>query len=235
VALVVELKSGAFLRRSEHTVRSLLDRLRAIRIVQAEEIEILIAGERVEPSPTARSLPLPHPAHPTVVVWSGDRDGDGGWDELQASTSAVTQLLHQPSLQGALNLVLVKLQRHLGGEMPDHIDDRTLALSLDTTSSRDPPQSTAGTESERDLRESRGHPPPRTPGPHADLQPSPCRGNAGRVHPPLQRPPPHQARRQLPPDIDQTPTPATVTDLQTHKIRRQSVLGGLINEDQRTA
>nr|WTB29338.1 hypothetical protein OG781_07410 [Streptomyces sp. NBC_00830] len=66
------------------------------------------------------------------AVWNGD----GDWDELQASTSAVTQLLHQPSLQDALELVLVKLQRHLGDEMPDHIDDRTLALSLDTTESR---------------------------------------------------------------------------------------------------
>ncbi len=46
---------------------------------------------------------------------------------------------------------------------------------------------------------------------------------------------PHQARQQLPPDINQPPTPATVTDLQTHKIQRQPVLGGLINEYQRTA
>ncbi|WP_234542802.1 hypothetical protein [Streptomyces shenzhenensis] len=136
VALVIELKSGAFLHRSERTVRSLLDRLCAIRIVRAEEIEILIAGERVEPPPTTRSLPLPHPAHPTVVVWNGDRDSDGDWDELQAATSTVTRLLHQPSLQDALELVLVKMQRHLSGEMPDHIDDRTLALSLDTTASR---------------------------------------------------------------------------------------------------
>ncbi|MFI1733905.1 integrase core domain-containing protein [Streptomyces acidicola] len=28
----------------------------------------------------------------------------------------------------------------------------------------------------------------------------------------------HQSRQQLPPDSDQPPTPATVTDLQTHKI-----------------
>ncbi|GGU06863.1 sacsin N-terminal ATP-binding-like domain-containing protein [Streptomyces lateritius] len=136
VALVVELKSGAFVRRSERTVHFLLDQLRAIRIIRAEEIEILIAGERVEPPPTTRSLPLPDPDHPTVVVWDVDRDGDGGWEELQASTSAVTQLLHQPSLQDALELVLVKLQRHSGGAMPDYIDDHTLALALDTNESR---------------------------------------------------------------------------------------------------
>ncbi|MGW1801475.1 integrase core domain-containing protein [Streptomyces sp. NPDC001984] len=46
---------------------------------------------------------------------------------------------------------------------------------------------------------------------------------------------PHQSRRQLPPDSDQPPAPATVTDLQTHRIRRQPVLGGLINEYQSAA
>ena len=46
---------------------------------------------------------------------------------------------------------------------------------------------------------------------------------------------PHQSRQQRPPDSDQPPTPATVTDLQTHRIRRQPVLGGLINEYQRAA
>lgn len=132
VALVLELKSGAFLRRSERTVRVLLDRLRSLRIVRADNIEILIDGERVEPPPTTRSLPLSDADHPTVVVWNAD----GEWDELQACTPAVAQLLNQPSLQDALELVLVKLHRQLGGEMPDHIDDRTLALSLDTTESR---------------------------------------------------------------------------------------------------
>ncbi|MFB7757587.1 transposase [Streptomyces sp. NPDC056121] len=46
---------------------------------------------------------------------------------------------------------------------------------------------------------------------------------------------PHQSRQQLPPDSDQAPTPATVTDLHTHRIRRQPVLGGVINEYQRAA
>jgi putative transposase len=41
---------------------------------------------------------------------------------------------------------------------------------------------------------------------------------------------PHQSRQQQPPDSDQPPTPATATDLQTHKIQQQSVLGGLINK-----
>jgi transposase InsO family protein len=46
---------------------------------------------------------------------------------------------------------------------------------------------------------------------------------------------PHQSRRQLPPDSDQPPTSAAVTDLQTHRVRRQSVLGGVINEYQHAA
>jgi putative transposase len=46
---------------------------------------------------------------------------------------------------------------------------------------------------------------------------------------------PHQSRQQLPPDSDQPPTSAAVTDLQTHRVRRQSVLGGVINEYQHAA
>ncbi|GGJ67038.1 integrase [Streptomyces brasiliensis] len=41
---------------------------------------------------------------------------------------------------------------------------------------------------------------------------------------------PHQSRRQLPPESAEPPAPATVTDLQAHRIRRWSILGGLINE-----
>jgi transposase InsO family protein len=41
---------------------------------------------------------------------------------------------------------------------------------------------------------------------------------------------PHQSRQQLPPDSAEPPTPATVTHLQAHRIRRQPVLDRLINE-----
>jgi transposase InsO family protein len=46
---------------------------------------------------------------------------------------------------------------------------------------------------------------------------------------------PHQSRQQLPPDSAEPATPVTVTDLQAHLIRRQRLLGGLINQYQRTA
>ncbi|MGW9032010.1 integrase core domain-containing protein [Streptomyces sp. NPDC055722] len=44
---------------------------------------------------------------------------------------------------------------------------------------------------------------------------------------------PHQAGRQLPPNHAEPPTPAT--DLQAHRIRRQPLLGGPINQYQRIA
>ncbi|WP_327241252.1 integrase core domain-containing protein [Streptomyces sp. NBC_01320] len=46
---------------------------------------------------------------------------------------------------------------------------------------------------------------------------------------------PHQSRRQLSPDSAEPPAPATVTDLQNHRIRRESILGGLINQYHRAA
>ncbi|MFI9777327.1 integrase core domain-containing protein [Streptomyces sp. NPDC051956] len=46
---------------------------------------------------------------------------------------------------------------------------------------------------------------------------------------------PHQSRQQLPPDSTESPAPATAADLQAHKIRRRSTLGGLIKEYQRAA
>ncbi len=46
---------------------------------------------------------------------------------------------------------------------------------------------------------------------------------------------PHQSRRQLPPDSAEPPAPATATGLQAHRIRRRSILGGLIKEYQRAA
>lgn len=132
VALAVELKSGAFLRRSERGVRALLQRLRTVRVVRADEVEVVISGVLTEPPPTTRALPLPDADHPTVVVWRSEE----GWDELQACTSALAQLLGRPGLQDVLELVLVKLERQLDTHDPERIDDRTLAMALDTTEAK---------------------------------------------------------------------------------------------------
>lgn len=132
VALAVELKSGAFLRRSERGVRALLQRLRTVRVVRADEVEVVISGVLTEPPSTTRALPLPDADHPTVVVWRSEE----GWDELQACTSALAQLLGRPGLQDVLELVLVKLERQLDTHDPERIDDRTLAMALDTTEAK---------------------------------------------------------------------------------------------------
>ncbi|MEW2048887.1 hypothetical protein [Streptomyces sp. NPDC005476] len=132
IALALELKSGSFVRRSERGLRAALERLRAIRVVHADEVEIAISGTPCEPPSTTRALPLPDDEHPTVVVWRSDE----GWDELQAATPAVAQLLDRPWLQDALELVLVKLERHFDGHSPAHIDDSTLAAALDTTEAK---------------------------------------------------------------------------------------------------
>ncbi|RSS96725.1 DUF3883 domain-containing protein [Streptomyces sp. WAC05292] len=132
VALAMELKSGAFVRRSERGVRAALERLRTIRVVHAADVEIAIAGAPAEPPSTTRALPLPDDDHPTVVVWRSEE----GWDELQAATPAIAQLLNRPWLQDALELVLVKLERLFDGHVPAHIDDGSLAQALDTTEAK---------------------------------------------------------------------------------------------------
>ncbi|MFG2298704.1 sacsin N-terminal ATP-binding-like domain-containing protein [Streptomyces sp. NPDC048603] len=132
VALAMELKSGAFVRRSERGVRAALERLRTIRVVQADDVEIAIAGTPTEPPSTTRALPLPDEDHPTVVVWRSTE----GWDELQAATPAVAQLLGRPWLQDALELILVKLERYFNGHLPSQIDDSALAHALDTTEAK---------------------------------------------------------------------------------------------------
>ncbi|MGI8310846.1 hypothetical protein [Saccharopolyspora hattusasensis] len=53
---------------------------------------------------------------------------------------------------------------------------------------------------------------------------------AQRVHPVLQPAPPPPVPAPTTPDSTEPCAPATVTDLQAHRIRRQPILDGLINE-----
>jgi hypothetical protein len=129
VGLVLELKSGEFRRRTERAVRELLHRLRSIRIVRATDVDILIEGLPAEHPPSMRSLPVDDERLPTIVVWSSEP----GWPEWRAASSAICQLLHQPALQPALELALIKLEARLGGEPPDRMADEDLAHALDTT------------------------------------------------------------------------------------------------------
>jgi hypothetical protein len=140
VGLVVETKSGPFIRYSQRGIQRILDRLRDVRIVRPGGVELVIDGAVVAPPASTRSLPLADAEAPTVVVWGAD----GIWDELQAAAPALAQLLDQPSLQDALELTFVKLERLLrAGDADargDHsgvlLEDDVLARALDTTPSR---------------------------------------------------------------------------------------------------
>ncbi|WP_188308973.1 protein NO VEIN domain-containing protein [Streptomyces sp. CBMA123] len=132
VGLALELKSGAFLRHSEQRVRALLDRFRTIRLVREEEVEVLVAGVKVKPPRTTRSLPLSDDEHPTVVVW----DSRSAWEEIKSCASAISQLLQQPSLHDSLELALVKLEQYVGNEPVSDLDDPALAFAFSTTEAR---------------------------------------------------------------------------------------------------
>jgi hypothetical protein len=139
VGLVVETKSGSFVRHSQRGIQRILDRLRDICVVRPGEVELLIDGAAVAPPASTRSLPLADAEAPTVVVWNAD----GIWDELQAMAPTIAQLLDQPGLQDALELTFVKLERLLPADDPSTASDRSgvlsddvLAQALDTTPSR---------------------------------------------------------------------------------------------------
>lgn len=131
-ALVAELKSGPFVRRGTLGVRSVVELMRSIRLARANHVDILVDGARAQPSHTIRSLPLPDQQHPTIVVW-GETDG---WEELQACSPALAQLLGQPGLRDALELTFVKLQRLVDHEDSEGITDTALAEALDVPASR---------------------------------------------------------------------------------------------------
>jgi hypothetical protein len=139
VGLVVETKSGPFIRYSQRGIQRILDRLRDIRVVRPGEVELLIDGAAVAPPTSTHSLPLADAEAPTVVVWNAD----SRWDELQAMAPAIAQLLDQPGLQDALELTFVKLERPLPADDASAASDRSgvlsddvLARALDTTPSR---------------------------------------------------------------------------------------------------
>lgn len=135
VALILELKSGAFARQGEARLHGLLEVLSAVCVARTDHVAILVSGAPAPPPPSTRSLALPHPQCPTVVVWAGD----DGRTELQACAPALAQLLGRPGLRDPLELALMKMQRHLGDTPPDdlvEVDDDTLAYALDTTADK---------------------------------------------------------------------------------------------------
>ena len=131
VALVLELKSGTFVRRAERTLRALLAQVRTVRIARLPDVAVRIGESQSVPPGSVRSVPLPDPANPTIAVW----DAEGDWDEFQACAPALARLLAQPYLHDALQLALIKLER-LVEDPGAALDDETLGRVLDTTPAR---------------------------------------------------------------------------------------------------
>lgn len=127
VGLVLELKSGEFRRRSERTVRDLMDRVRSVRLARASFVNVVIEGESAETPAATKGLPVDDAKDPTIVVWDVER----GWAELRAASPSICQLLSQPAIQPALELALVKLQGRCVDGVPAEVDDDDLALALD--------------------------------------------------------------------------------------------------------
>lgn len=133
VGVVLELEGGQFRRRrTERTMRALLTRLRAIRLARLPDVTVSVGGVEALPSMNVRSVPLPDADYPTIAVW----DAEGEWDELQACAPALAHLLGQPYLYKALQLALIKIEKLLGDDHPESLDDALLARALDTTAAR---------------------------------------------------------------------------------------------------
>ena len=131
VALVLELKSGTFVRRAERTLRALLAQVRTVRIARLPDVAVRIGESQSVPPGSVRRVPLPDPDNPTIAVW----DAEGHWDDFQACAPALAHLLAQPYLHDALQLALIKLER-LVEDPGAALDDETLGRVLDTTPAR---------------------------------------------------------------------------------------------------
>ncbi len=106
VALAAELKSGSFVRHTEQSIRQVLDRLRSIRIVRAQDVRILVGDEEMAPPSQTTSLPIEDEGAPTVVVWANDGTV---FDQLERSADSVAYLVNQTHLAPVLQLAFTRL------------------------------------------------------------------------------------------------------------------------------
>ena len=106
VALVAELKSGPFTRHTEQSIRQILDRLRAVRIVRADDVRLILGGEEVAPPAQTTSLPIEDAVAPTIVAWPTGLDV---YTELENCAASIATLVGQPLLADALQLVFTRL------------------------------------------------------------------------------------------------------------------------------
>ncbi|MDA8311626.1 MAG: DUF3883 domain-containing protein [Actinomycetota bacterium] len=107
-ALVAELRSGPFTRHTEQSIRQILERLRAVRVVLVDEVRIVLGGEEIVPPAQTTSLPIDDGVAPTVVVWPS---GVTVLEELERCASSIAYLVGQPLLADALQLAFTRLRQ----------------------------------------------------------------------------------------------------------------------------
>jgi Domain of unknown function (DUF3883) len=126
VALVVELKSGPFVHPTEQSIRQMLERLHAVRVVRVESVRLALGGEELEPPARTTSLPIQDESAPTIVSW-----GDPGtvFEELEGCASAIAFLIGQPQLSDVFQLVISRLAQ-VCTPTTTRITDQELASAL---------------------------------------------------------------------------------------------------------
>jgi hypothetical protein len=126
VALVADLKSGPFTRHTEQSIRQIVERLRTVKVVRADEVRLVLDGEEMAPPPQTTSLPIEDDDAPVVVVWP---TGLAALEELERCATSVAYLVWQPQLADTLQLVFTRLGQACPSP-PPALTDEVLARAL---------------------------------------------------------------------------------------------------------
>jgi hypothetical protein len=108
IALVAEFKSGSFVRTTEQSINTLIQRLRKIRVIRVASARFIVAGSEILPPEHTKCLPLEDESNPTIVIWSGSSNAYG---ELEQCAPAIASLVHNPELTDHLALVFTRLSQ----------------------------------------------------------------------------------------------------------------------------
>ncbi|KUI21794.1 hypothetical protein AU195_03075 [Mycobacterium sp. IS-1496] len=106
VAIVAEFKSGSFVRQTDQSINTILQRLRKVRVVRVESTRFIVAGSEIDPPLHTKCLPLESESDPTIVVWP---PLVSTYDELEQCAPAIATLIHNPDLADHLALVFTRL------------------------------------------------------------------------------------------------------------------------------
>ncbi|OBG44547.1 DUF3883 domain-containing protein [Mycolicibacterium fortuitum] len=124
VALVAEFKSGSFVRQTEQSIHTILQRLRKVRVVRAEATRFIVADSEIAPPVHTKCLPLESESDPTIVVWPHPTST---YDELEQCAPAIATLIHNPDLADHLALVFTRL-----GQVESEFDSAPSDIELAT-------------------------------------------------------------------------------------------------------